>query len=68
MTLVMAMMIMNNEFCPRNCEYLSITEKMQDLLDTPRPHVCLKYDTRLYHLLAHPDLYRCDKCYEEKRE
>ena len=59
---------MSNEFCPRDCEYLSITEKMQNLLHTTQPHVCLKHDTRLYHLLAHPDLWKCEQCYKENKD
>ena len=59
---------MNNKFCPRDCEYLNITEEMQNILGTGQSHICLKYDTKLYHLYAHPDLYRCEKCYEENKE
>ena len=59
---------MNADYCQRDCEYLSLTEKMQNLLNTSQPHVCLKYDTRLYHLLAHPDLYKCEQCYKESKE
>lgn len=68
MILVMAMMNMNNEFCPRDCEYLSITEAEQNKCNTHWPHICNKYDTKLYHFYAHPDLYKCDKCYEENKE
>ena len=61
---------MGNYFCPRNCEHLSITEEQQQqhLRGNHMPHICLKYDTKLFHLLAHPDLYRCERCYEENKE
>jgi hypothetical protein len=61
---------MNKGFCPRDCEHLSITEEQQQLQNRGNhtPHICLKYDTKLFHLLAHPDLYRCEKCYEENKE
>ena len=58
-------MTMNNEFCPRDCEYLNMTEEQQDMSKATKPHVCLKYNTRLYHLTAHPDLYKCEECYKE---
>lgn len=61
---------MSNEYCPRDCKYLNITEEEQqkfknDLPDEYRYHKCLKYDARLWHLLAHPDLYKCEECYKE---
>jgi hypothetical protein len=59
---------MSKEFCPRNCEHLNMTEKQQVWLNTTKPHICKKYDVRLYHLLAHPDLYRCEQCYKETEE
>lgn len=55
-------------FCPRDCEHLSITEVEQNRCNIHFPHVCLKYDTKLYHLCAHPDLYKCEQCYEESKE
>lgn len=60
-------MTMNNDFCPRDCEHLSLTEADQSRLHTirVRAHFCLKYNTRLYHLTAHPDLYKCKECFEE---
>jgi hypothetical protein len=61
---------MNKDFCPRDCEHLSITEEQQRHQNRGNhtPHICLKYDVRLYHLLAHPDLYRCERCYEENKK
>jgi hypothetical protein len=59
---------MSKEFCSRDCKYLNITEEQQNMLGTSQPHICIKYDTRLYHLMAHPELYRCEKCYEEDKE
>jgi hypothetical protein len=59
---------MNNDFCPRNCPHLNMTEKQQVWLNTTKPHICTKYDVKLYHLLAHPDLYRCEQCYKENQE
>lgn len=61
-----------NEYCPRDCRYLSITEERQDAIKgvvKPTPHhICLKYDARLYHLSAHPDLYRCEECIKDETE
>lgn len=61
---------MNKDFCPRDCKHLSITEERQQQQNRGNhaPHTCLKYNVRLYHLLAHPDLYRCERCYEENKE
>lgn len=61
---------MTSEYCPRNCQYLNITEDQQqslkeNLSEEFRIHVCLKYNARLWHLLAHPDLYRCTECYKD---
>ena len=59
---------MNNEFCPRDCEYLSITEAEQNKCNTHWPHICNKYDVKLFHLLAHSDLWKCEQCYKENTE
>lgn len=62
---------MTSEYCPRECPYLNITEENQqkfktDLPDEFRVHICLKYNARLWHLLAHPDLYKCNECYRSE--
>lgn len=59
---------MIKEFCPRDCEHLSVTETEQNNGKMYQPHICTKYDVKLYHLLAHPDLYRCEQCYKEDKE
>lgn len=28
-------------------------------------HRCTKYVKPLYHMLAHPDLYKCEECFKE---
>lgn len=56
---------MSNELCPKDCEYINYTEHEQDMLDHPVLHKCLKYNVRLFHFLAHPDLYRCEQCFKE---
>lgn len=57
----------SNEYCPRDCEHLSLKESEQanvaKKLGFLPPHVCNKYNKKLYHLLAHPDLYKCNECY-----
>lgn len=62
-------MKMNNEYCPRECEHLSITEKRQELFNmitgVKIQHRCTKYIKPLYHMLAHPDLYKCEECFKE---
>jgi hypothetical protein len=60
---------MNKDFCPRDCKFLSLTEEQQQQQNRGNhtPHICLKYDTKLYHLLAHPDLYKCERCYKENK-
>ena len=59
-----------NEYCPRDCRYLNITEKRQDelknLTGVNTHHKCMKYNVRLYHMLAHPDLYKCEECFKEE--
>lgn len=64
-------MKMNNEYCPTDCEYLSLKESEQASLTKKLgfipPHICNKYDQKLYHLLAHPKLYKCKECLKEIR-
>lgn len=58
-----------NDSCPMTCKYLNITEWGQSELKKTTgetiPHWCLKYDTKLYHLSAHPRLFKCEECYQE---
>jgi hypothetical protein len=61
---------MNSEdFCPQDCKYLSITEEQQKVTEKINmktyEHRCYKYDVKLYHLLAQPNLYKCEECYKE---
>jgi hypothetical protein len=62
-------MNMSNDFCPRDCKYLSVSEEKQKVTDKVSrkayEHRCWKYDVKLYHLLAHPDLYKCEECYRD---
>ena len=57
---------MNTDFCTRDCKYLNIIEDEQELQHKiKQPHICLKYNTRVYHSLpfyAHPELFKCEKC------
>ncbi len=65
---------MNNEFCRRDCEHLSITEAEQRKCNNNhKPHICLRYNTRVFHSrplswCAHPDLFKCEQCYKENKE
>ena len=46
---------MNAEFCPRDCEHLSITEAEQNKSSNHhKPHVCLKYNATLYLIAVAP--------------
>lgn len=53
-------------FCPRDCKYLSLTEKRQrelkNITGIDSVHLCNKYNIRLFHLSREPDLYRCGEC------
>ena len=61
--------LQKDEFCPRDCTYLSLTEKRQrelkNLTGMDSHHFCKKYGDRLYHLEAHPDLHKCEMCLKE---
>ena len=61
-----------SDFCPKDCKYLNITEEQQQAIKGAIPwiykeHRCRKYNVRLYHMLAHPDLYKCEQCYKENK-
>jgi hypothetical protein len=62
-------MKMSNEYCPIDCEHLSLKESEQVSLTKKLgfipPHVCNKYEQKLYHFLAHPKLYKCEECLKE---
>lgn len=57
---------MNKELCPQNCEWLNLSEaqqnKIYDLTGEKPNHFCIRYGVRLYHMLAHPGLYKCEDC------
>ena len=50
------------DFCPDNCEYLSITEAEQNKHPDKPDHICLKYNIRIKHGAFHPKLVRCKEC------
>lgn len=51
------------KFCPTNCHWLSLTEFEQDKQKTHRDdHWCNRHNKRLYHLDAHPSIYKCEEC------
>lgn len=54
-----------SEYCKPDCEHLSITEEQQQACTKNPPHICFKYSIRLYHMLAHPNIYKCEQCYME---
>lgn len=63
---------MNNIFCPRDCEHLSITEEQQNMFGGAidwynKIHICRKYNVRVFHMSRHPDLYRCAQCVKEDK-
>lgn len=57
-----------SKFCNQVCEHLSISEMVQEMMSRETgihshlPHICKKYDKRLEHRFAHPNLYACDEC------
>jgi hypothetical protein len=53
-------------FCKDDCKYLSITEEQQQIVGSKKnPHICTKYNYRVYHMQYHPQLVRLGKCDEE---
>lgn len=56
------MILTDMDFCPSDCFYLGITEPEQRIAAEHQPHVCRKYNTRLYHLLDHPRIHKCEEC------
>lgn len=60
---------MSDDLCPKDCKYLNVTEKRQNelmnLTGMHTKHKCLKYNQQLYHMLAYPDLYKCEECYKD---
>lgn len=53
------------DFCPDNCEYLSITEAEQNKHPGKPDHICLKYNIRVKHGAFHPMLMRCKECLKD---
>lgn len=51
-----------DDFCPGQCEYLSITEEEQDKIRQKQDHICLKYNQRVKHGAYHPLLMKCVEC------
>ena len=54
-----------SKYCKPDCEHLNITEEQQQACTKNPPHICLRYNVRLYHMLAHPNIYKCEQCYME---
>lgn len=55
------------QYCPQDCKYLNVSEEAQQKLKREKvQHKCLKYDVRLYHMLAHPKLYKCGECINDE--
>lgn len=52
---------MNPGFCGECC-YLSITEEEQNKIRPTPEHICNKYNVKLYHLIYHPKILRCNQC------
>ena len=56
-----------------NCSHLSITEETQDYLKKAvgksalYPHLCMKYNKRVYHWGDEPMIHPCPQCEEERR-
>ena len=55
-----------------NCPHISITEEVQDYLKKEvgktalYPHICMKYNQRVYHLGNEPMIHPCQQCEKEK--
>jgi len=50
------------QLCDDGCRFLSITEEEQNKLKPKPNHICLKYNTRVKHVIYHPRLMRCREC------
>lgn len=58
-----------SEYCD-SCKCLSLTEEEQQMTqkintDSSLDHICLKYNTKLYHLSRHPHITRDGHCVKE---
>ena len=51
-------------FCPINCEFLSITEEEQNNQKNVirPPHICNRYNKKLFHAQYHPNIIRTEEC------
>lgn len=55
-----------------NCPHISLTEEVQDYLKKEvgktalYPHICMKYNKRVYHWGNEPMIHPCPQCEEEK--
>ena len=58
--------MINSKYCPQNCKWLNISEaqqnKIYELTGKKPNHFCIRYGVRLFHMLAHPGLYKCEQC------
>lgn len=50
------------KYCPPNCNWLVLTEFEQDKSGIKTPHWCNKYNKRVSHFDAHPNLYKLKEC------
>lgn len=55
-----------------NCKFLNMTEEQQrETKDNGKPHVCLKYNKRVFHRTQHRDAYflhPCQECISESEK
>lgn len=60
---------MKERFCNEDCIYLSCSECAQYYYRKANkeniPHVCNKYNKRLYHWEYHPRICKCNECLNE---
>lgn len=60
------MLTMSKYICNQECEYLSLKEI--DQKDKTKPHMCNKFNVKLYHKQAHPNLIKCKECVNEYKK
>jgi hypothetical protein len=63
---------MTSIFCSEACQYLTPSEQQQNenFVKTGKKgfHECAKYETRLYHYTAHPQIFKCKACVQDASE
>jgi hypothetical protein len=54
--------IKDKDICYPNCKFLTPKEKDQIKNE---PHICSKFNQRVFHFNCEPNLFRCEECQNE---